>query len=416
MKVVHLSSADLDGGAAIACLRISNALRAGKIDSKLVVQKKLSYDENVLNLTTTLQERIFYNHRFLFDEAFIRVFTKTERGRFSFPLFGVNVANEQLVRNSDIINLHWVTGGFLSFKSFKRFFTLNKPIVWTLHDMWAFTGGCHYNLGCENFKSECCNCPSLRASGMRDFSNKIFKKKRALFKNANLTIVTCSKWLAEEASKSILLKGKKIVTIPNPIDTNLFKSFAQSEARTNTNLPTSKFLILFGAMTIKDERKGFKLLIESLKHIAEVNPALTENIELLVIGAGEKKQLEQIPFKINYLGRVKNTKQLVQIYNSADLYIAPSRQDNLPNTVLEALACGVPVLAFKIGGIPDMIDHKLNGYLAEPFSIDDLSNGLLWLKENMDERIKNAAREKVLKNFTQEIVSKKYIQLYSQLL
>ena len=290
MKVVHLSSSDISGGASIACKRISDALILENVDSNLLVQKKSSPDHKVQSTTNSFISRLHYNLRFALDEGYIRLLTNQQRGRFSNPFIGIDIADHPLIINSDIINLHWINGGFLSLNTLKKLGELGKPIVWTLHDMWAFTGGCHYSLDCRKFEKECNYCPSLKQSGKNDKSNKIFSEKK-YFKELNLTIVTCSKWLKLEAEKSALLGEKKILNIPNPLDTEFYKPLDKILSRKKLGLSENKIYILFGAMNLVDERKGFRYLLDSLNKLASGSPDTKVKIEILVFGKANDETL-----------------------------------------------------------------------------------------------------------------------------
>ena len=417
MKVVHLSSSDLSGGASIACKRISDALVINGVDSNLLVQKKNSADLRVKSTTKNLLSKLHYYSRFVSDEGYIRLFTNQKRGRFSNPYIGLDISNESLLRSSDIVHLHWINGGYLSLSSLKKLKQINKPIVWTLHDMWAFTGGCHYSLECRKFEKECNYCPSLRYKGKNDTSNRIFHGK-SFFEELNLTFVTCSNWLKLEAEKSQLLKGKRVMNIPNTLDTNLYKPLDEKAARNKLGLKKDKIYILFGAMNIVDERKGFKHLLGGLTKLASELDNKKDEIEIIIYGKANEKLLDSIPFKRNYFGNFKNEEDIIYCYNAADIFIAPSLQDNLPNTVLESLSCGTPVVAYNVGGLPDMIDHLNNGYLAEANSVEDLTNGLKWYLKNKSnvESLSLNARNKVIKNFSQKIVAGKYEELYRSLI
>lgn len=418
MKIVHLNSSDSGGGASIACRRISDSLKSNGIDSKVLVQNKKSQASDVSSIIENPFSKISYYLRFFLDESYIRLFTVQSRGRFSNPSFGTEVLNHQLIQEADVINLHWVNGGFLSLQSINKLKKLGKPIVWTLHDMWAFTGGCHYNLGCDKFLISCSNCPSLRFSGKNDLSSKIFKKKKDVYSDLNLTIVTCSKWLAEESGRSELLKDKKIENIPNPVDPEIYKPINKIEAGRKLNLPDDKFIILFGSMNTNDERKGLKYLLDSLNLLLQKHNELKDKIELVVFGSVDSNLIEKVPFKVNSFGSVKSESEVVHIYNSADIYVAPSLQDNLPNTVLESTSCGTPVVAFNVGGIPDMINHKMNGYLAELKSVDDLTNGILWFFNNQGKakEFSDNARQKAIENFSPQLIGKRYFELYKSLI
>jgi len=417
MKVVHISTSDLAGGAAIACKRIVDAQSSNSIDASLLVQKKISSDPRVYSTTRNLFSKLHYNLRLLFDEGYIRLLTNQSRGRFSNPAFGIDISNNPLIKASDIINLHWVNGGFLSLNALKKIGNLGKPIVWTLHDMWAFTGGCHYSLDCRKFESYCSNCPSLKFSGNKDHSYSVFKDKR-FFSDVNLTIVTCSKWLKQEAEKSTLLTKKKVINIPNPIDTDLYKPQDVTQSRKKLGLIEDKIFILFGSMNLVDERKGFKYLIESLIRLASDSPDTKKIIEILVFGKANGRIFSDVPYQIHYFGNLKSEAEIISCYNSADIFLAPSLQDNLPNTVLESLSCGTPVIAYNVGGLPDMVDHLKNGYLARVSSVEDLTNGIKWYLNNRSDSgsLRFTARDKVIKFFSKEIAAVKYRELYENLI
>jgi len=417
LKILHLSNSDTSGGASIAARRICDAQQMiPEINSKFLVQTKKSGNKNVFSTQLTFSNKIYYTFRFVLDEFSIRLLTIQSRGRFSFPFFGEDISRIDLVKNSDIINFHWINGGFLSLNSLNKIGKLKKPIVWTLHDMWAFTGGCHYTSGCVNFIDYCSNCPSLLFKSDNDLSYKIFNRKKQIFENLNLTIITCSKWLAKEVSRSKLLKDKKIISIPNPLDIDLYKPIPQMTAREKLKLPLDKKIVLIGAMNLKDERKGFRYLFEALHIINELKDKM--NIEIVVFGKLDESILNKIPFKVNQLGKLKSEQNIVIAYNSADVYVAPSLEDNLPNTVMEAMSCGVPVVAFNVGGIPDIIDNEQNGILAELKSTEELAKGitLILSDEELRKKYSLSAREKVLKDFNQKIIAERYFEVYKSLL
>ncbi len=419
MNILHISTSDLSGGAAKACYNISFALNSIGINSKILVQQKRSGDSSVTSINSGYFYKLRTKIRVIVDYLLIRFFSVKAKGRFTIPFIGTMIHNHPLVKKADIINLHWVNGGFLSLKSLEKLMELRKPIVWTFHDMWVFTGGCHYSLGCTKFITECRDCPSLIFRGQNDFSKITFYKKKKIFDRNQFIILACSNWLAGESKKSDLLKNCKISTLPNPIDTELFKPQAVDEARDALNLPKNKFIFLFSAYTASEERKGLPYLREALLSLSRTKPELSDNIEIIVMGSSTSRELNDLPFHIFYTGRLENADKIVQFYNSADLFVAPSVQENLSNTVMESLACGTPVLAFNIGGMPDMIDHMENGYLADEVSSEQLMKGFLWfLGLDADTRtsLNNKSRTKVLSNFTLSIIAKKYADQYQRLL
>ena len=418
MRVVHLSSSDINGGAARAAFSVHKALSESEIGSKMLVQQKLSDDPNTFSVVNNTISKTKFSFRFLLDYLTIKFLTNESRGRFSFPSWGIDLSNHQLIKEADVIQLHWINQAFLSLKNLQQLFSLNKPIVWTMHDMWAFTGGCHYNSDCLRFSDVCNNCPALKFPGNSDFSNKIFKQKLALFNKYKINVVTSSNWLADEVKRSTLLKGQYINVIPTPISIDTFKPLDKIEARKKFNIRFDKFIILFGTMNLNDERKGFTQLQNSLILLYERYPELREKVELLVFGKSENEQMNRIPFKINNAGKINSNKNLAQAYNSADVFVAPSLQDNLPNTVMESLACGIPAVVFNIGGMPDIVDHKLNGFLATPYSVEGLTDGIKWFFNELSDgkSYANDARKKVLDNFTAEKITEKYRVFYKSLL
>ncbi len=416
MKVAHLSTSDLSGGAAIACKRIVDAQALNGIDSNLLVQKKISSDPRVYSTTQNFLSKLNYNLRLILDEGFIRLLTNQSRGRFSNPVFGTDITSHPLISESDIINLQWVNGGFLSLDTLRKIGSLGKPIFWTFHDMWAFTGGCHYVSDCQNYLTECGNCPALKFGSKNDLSYRIFNRKKKIYDKLNITIVTTSKWLASEASNSALLKTRKVFVIPTPIDSELFKPCDKKASRRKLNLPYDKKIILFGAMNLKDERKGFKYLIEATQIINELNEL--PDIELAVFGKIDERVLSSIPYKVNQLGQLKTENEIISAYNSADIFVAPSLEDNLPNTIMESMACGTPVVAFNIGGIPDMIDDGQNGILTKLKSSENLANGIriVLSDEDLLKKFSLSSREKVVRVFNQKVIAEKYFETYKSFL
>lgn len=418
MKILHINNYDTLGGASKACFAINNALRAQGIDSEILTQSKLSKSEFVNEFSNTLFKKTTRFFRIGLDLAAIKLFTHPEMGRFSFPYLGVDISKHPKVIEADILHFHWINGGFFSLDTFQKLKNQNKKIVWTFHDMWAFTGGCHYTGGCNKFKTECKFCPYLKKSSEIDLSNKIFNQKKALFNNFDIRIVTCSNWLANETKTSALLKDKTITAIPNPIDINTFSPFDKIEVRKQLNLNQNKKYILFGTMTLADKRKGLFYLLESLRRLGNILDFPKDDIEVLIFGSSKNTDELNLPFKTTSFGRIADTKLLAKIYSAADVFIAPSLEDNLPNTVMESLSCGTPVAAFDIGGMSDMIIHKQNGYLAKPESVESLTEGIVWILSDEQRllELNNKARNKVITSFTNDIVANMYINVYKDIL
>ncbi|MBK0382251.1 glycosyltransferase family 4 protein [Pedobacter sp. SD-b] len=416
MKVCLINTADHGGGAPVACKRLLQALKP-KVDVDLLVQNKRSED---LQIFSTIHNQMgllkaelnFYLERLpfiAFQEA-----DKTVRFAFSTANTGTDISQNKHIQLAQILHFHWINQGFLSLKNIKSLLGLNKPVVWTLHDMWTFTGGCHYAGVCDHFLNECGNCQFLRTPQEHDISRKGWLKKKEIYKqNRNLVFVACSQWLANVAKSSSLLKNFRVIAIPNPIKTAIYKPLNQASLRKKWNIETEKKIILFGAANINDKRKGLVYLMEALSILKEKNPAA--NIQFLLFGKNKTLSVNQFPFPAKSFSIINNEQQLVEIYNLADVFVLPSLEDNLPNMVMEALSCAIPVVAFDQGGIPEMIDHQKNGYIAKYRSSEDLANGIGWVLDHPNDDLKNNAREKVLNSYSEEIVAEKYLALYRSL-
>ena len=418
MKIVFVNKSDRVGGAAVACRRLHTAIVKSGTDSKLLVQEKTDDDPTVIAVGSGFWKKkkdflLFVIERlyFLFYEA-----SKEIRYAFSPAVAGENIHKNTLIKNADIVHIHWFNQGYLSLKNLKALLKLNKPIVWTLHDMWAFTGGCHYVGECEKFMANCGNCPFLKNPSEKDLSYKIQQKKMQILKGANITFVTSSHWLKREADKSMLLKDFRVLSIPIPIDANVFYTADKYSIRKKLSLPKNKKLILFAAANISDKRKGLDYLLQALKLIEDNNLNFAD-IEILTFGKFDAAAFYNLSFKVYNLGVISEAEKIAEVYNAADLFAIPSLEDNLPNTIIESLACGTPVLAFNSGGMPEMVDHKINGYVAEYKSVDDLKNGIEFIINHPDAELlgKNAV-EKAQQAYSEKGVAEKYKKVYKEIL
>ncbi|WP_421800281.1 glycosyltransferase [Haliscomenobacter sp.] len=297
-------------------------------------------------------------------------------GLFSYSTFGSNVTHLEQVKQADAIYLHWVHHGFLSLVNIEQLAKLGKPIVVILHDMCYLTGGCHYSFDCDKYKTKCHNCQCFPDSKERDLSTIGFEQKLKLYaKYNNLFFVSPSKWLYDCAQQSALTHNKPLFHIPNVLDRSIFKPFDKKLAREILNIDPDEQIILFGAAHVQSPYKGWDYLQTALKLFHQrVHP---EKTSVLIFGTGDDPKIsEAIPFPIRFMGQLKDEYTLAVLYNAADVFIAPSLADNLPYTIFESLACGTPVVAFNTGGIPDLIQHEINGYLATYKDAEDLSRGI----------------------------------------
>ncbi len=412
MKVLIVNTSDISGGAARAAYRLHRSLLDAGVDSQMLVQDKRSDDYTVINLAANKIQKGFNKLRPTIDQLPIKFYKNRTKTLFSPSWFGFNNVIKKIEEiNPDIVHLHWICGGMIRVEDLAK---IKKPIVWSLHDMWAFTGGCHYDEECRKYLNRCERCKVLGSNKKNDLSRWVWKKKQKTFsKMNNITIIGLSKWVMNASEDSSLLKDKKHINLPNPIDTNVFKPFDKEKARELWKLPKNKKLVLFGAMgATSDIRKGFKELSEALYKLNG------ENIEFVVFGSSKPQNPPNFKFKTHYLGHLHDDVSLVTLYSAVDVMVVPSLQENLSNAIMESLSCATPVVAFDVGGNSDMIEHKKNGYLAKPFEPQDLANGIEWilnLNEKEYNQLCNNAREKVLREFDSKVVAKKYIELYKEI-
>ena len=416
MRVLIVNTSERIGGAAIAAGRLMDALKNNGIKAKMLVREKQTDRLSVTGLKMS-GWRVW---QFLWE----RILIWKENQFRKHNLFAVDIANTGTditsipeFQEADIIHLHWINQGMLSLNDIQKILQSGKPVVWTMHDMWPCTGICHHARECDKYHQECHHCPYIyKGGGKKDLSHQVFKKKKEIYQLAPVTFVTCSQWLKERASQSALLNGHTIVDIPNPINTSLFKPQNVMAARNKMGLPTDKKLILFGSVKVTDKRKGIDYFVESCKLLAERHPELKEELGVVVYGKNSEQLKPLIPFQVFPLDFISNDKDLVNVYNAVDLYVTPSLEENLPTTIMEAMACGVPCVGFNVGGIPEMIDHLHNGYVAEYKSAEDLANGVIWtLNESEYHTLSEEACRKAVSNYSESIIAKKYIDIFNKI-
>ncbi len=387
------------GGAGIACKRLHAALNA-----QPGVEASLLYRDEVAAKWPFYAERL----SFLPYEK-----DKTVRFSYSLANYGTDITQHPAILAADAINLHWINQGFLSLRNIAQLAQLGKPIIWTLHDMWAFTGGCHYNRGCMGYQAQCGNCPCLARPAQHDLSHRIWQKKQRLF-TKNIKIATCSAWLAKEARQSGLLRDFEITAVPNPIDHTVFAPSPAADItamRARMGIAPESKLLLFVAMKISEERKGFGHLRAALEHLRATRPS--DRYEVLVLGNADPAALAQLPYPIHAAGMVTDVAILAQWYALADVFVIPSLEDNLPNTVMESLACGTPVVGFSTGGVPDMVQHGQSGLIVPQGDSIALGEAISEITSNTERlaAMGAAARAHVLTHYSFDVVAKQYLGL-----
>ncbi len=417
MRIVHLSTSDCAGGAARAAFRLHKGLLAEGVDSKMLVQKKVSKlasveeipaDANVLRFWQWLEEFYIARNR-----------TEISNTYFSLGYPGVNLAEHPAVREADIIHLHWVAG-FQSPVSIAALQRLEKPIVWSCHDERAFTGGCHYTFGSQGYARDCAECPQLKNDPLSITVAQLADQK-SLLDAKGITILAPSRWMGNVAASSVQFKQSRIEVIPYGLETETFRAINRKEARKNLNISDDAFCFLFGADAISERRKGFQELLAALR-ICSADPGFVSlvrdrKVVFLCFGRPDKS-LESIPVPIQSSGYISSDEQMAQLYVAADLFVLPSLQDNLPNTMLEAMSCGTPVMGFNVGGIPDVVEDGVTGVLVQVGNTKAFAEAIRSVVRPPSRitAMRPACRQKMENRFTLQHQAKTCLGLYDDLL
>lgn len=418
MKVTLVNTYASFGGASIAAQRLHEALNScTRVQSRWLVQESGDH-RHAEGFAQSGFSKLLAKGRIYGDRLRFILHEKNKQVRFAFTPahYGANITRHASITSADIIHLHWITNGFLSPQSLLQLAALGKPVVWTLHDMWAFTGGCHYAGSCHAYTQSCGQCPYLRSPGPVDLSHSLHKQKARIYPQLKPTIVTCSAWLKSMAKASSLLQNFEIINIPNPISTEVYTPAPKAEMRKQLKLHPDKLYLLFVAHNITDQRKGFHLLLEALHRLKSLHPEWTEHLELLIMGNPPKEKLD-LPFASRWTGYLKDEKLKISYYQAASAFIIPSLEDNLPNTIMESLACGTPAIGLPTGGIPEMIDSGQNGILALESSAEPLSRAIetFILQKDQHSHMEAGARAKTLKEYAYPVVAQKYLEVYNSL-
>jgi glycosyltransferase involved in cell wall biosynthesis len=417
MKVVHINTLDY-GGAAIAAVRIHNAMLESGIDSSFLSLKKTIPNiinhvilPDYLNKTATNQTVSLKNYlKIKFNKDYKNYLkelnkkrvlknlaNKTNREVISFPQTEFDLLHlVSEIQQADIIHLHWVAD-FVDYPSFFR--NLSKPIVWTLHDENPFRGIFHY-AGDEETNSE---------AALKTADTQAYKlKKEALQSAFKLHIITPSSWLANLSSNQEVFRKSQVTAVANGLDTTIFKIFNKEFARKVFNLPTDKKIALFVADSLSNRRKGFDLLIGALQK-------LEGKKDILLVAIGNVPAYERQE-NVRYIGSISDERVMALAYSAVDVFILPSREDNLPNTMIESLSCGTPIIGFPIGGIKETIQNEFNGYLCPELSIEALKDTIeIFFKNSSSfnsEKISADAHAK----FDNKKQAAKYTEIYNNLL
>ena len=407
MKVLIVNTSERAGGAAVAANRLMKALNNSGVKARMLVRDKESDALTVVGLPKTLATQ----RHFLLERLSIYLRLHFRRKH----LFEIDIANSgaditrlREFREADIIHLHWINQGMLSLNGIRKILDSGKPVVWTMHDIWPATAICHLTLDCRKFTTQCSRCKYLPGGGStNDLAATVWRRKQRMVADESIFYVACSRWLEREAKASALLRGQKITSIPNPIDTHIYKRGDKREARRRLGLPEEGRLLLFVSQRVTNRNKGMDYLIEACRRLS--------GCEVVILGGHAEEVVGQLPLKAHPLGYVSDEQRIVAVYQAVDVFVLPSLSENLPNTIMEAMACGVPCVGFRVGGIPEEIDHRVNGYVAQYRDAADLSRGIQWILQEADyEQLSHNAVQKVAQSYSQQSVALKYLDVYQQ--
>ena len=389
MNVLLVSTSECSGGGAIAARRLMEALNKNGVKAKLMVRDKQSDAVTVCpigNKLPKLLERLTTLPRCGFSHARL--------WQADIANMGIDITCTREFHEADIIHLHWICQGMLSLNGIAKIMKSGKRVVWTLHDEWPYLGVCHYRGNCT--EKECRHCPILCGS----LPSSIYKRKLTLYQRWHPTFVGCSQWITDQAQQA--LPSERVVHINNCISSDIFHPTDMQQARQALSLPQNKRLLLFCSQKVTDERKGIAYLTEALQQLS------ADELHLVIVG----KNAEQIPLPDNLgvtrIGSVRE-QEMPLLYNAVDVFLTPSLQDNLPNTIAEAMSCGTPCVGFDVGGIPEMIDHLENGYVARYRDASDLAEGIRFV---LSRDLRAAAHSKAADSYGETHVAQQYINLY----
>ncbi len=417
IKVVHICSSDIIGGAAKAAYRLHRSFSGHPaVESRMLVRGKASDDSKVIRYVPRLLSLNYYFNLSIkrrITDVFWSRFQTSNKVMHSRADIRTGLLSCLRTLPCDLVHMHWLGRNTLSVEEIGQ---ISKPVVWTLHDMWTFCGAEHYVDDATDSRFHLGYKIDNRSDGESgpDMNRNVWNRKRKSWKRP-MTIVCPSRWMADCAKDSVILKNWPLHCVPNPLDLDSWKPFPKEHARKLLGLPQDKHIVLFGAIGgERDPRKGADLLRLALEKLRNFGA----DVHLVVFGQSEPVSRLPHVFPVTYLGRLQDEFSMIAAYNSADLMLIPSLQDNLPQTAVEAHACGIPVIAFNVGGLSDVVNHKITGYLARPYDTEDFAQGIaLLLNDNEKiEQMAQAARQVALKKFAAPVVANAYADIYRKVL
>ena len=422
MNVVIINTYDISGGAAKAAYRLNKGMNLIGINSTMLTRYKKSDDPRVIKIEQHLSKENLIT-KDIFSDIQINYInnnrTALSNTIFKIPYPGVSLKSHPVIINADIINLHWIAD-FLSVESIEELLSLGKPVVWTLHDQWPITGGCHYASGCDKYKTDCKGCPQLDDDPYY-FPSLVLKNKLRHLQKPNLSLITPSRWLADVANESKLFNNTNVRVIPNAIEDDIYFPADKESIRKELGIPADSITLYFGAHSAKVKIKGFTYLVDSIDHCLK-NPrfkSLVDDKKVMILLAGfPSDELEKLNIPYTSFGYLESDISMAKLYNAADLLLLPSLEENLPNLMLESFACGTPVIAFNAGGMPEFIDNHKTGRIVPLKNIEAFGDAILELvfNENLRREMGRHCREKIIKGYGLDKQANEYRSLFEELI
>lgn len=413
--VLHLCHNDRRGGGSLAAYRLHRALLEAGGRSRMLVLRRFQDDPTVASILPQAAQRTGDHAARIADRLPLRSYGRRDRSVIWSPgWFGLAGTRHAWLREADVLSLYWINGGFLSIAAIGRLLRMGKPVVWRLSDMWPLTGGCHHAQHCRRYEMRCGRCPQLGSARAADLSARQLRAKTR-WPTRNLVVVSPSLWLASLARQSAVLRGSRIEHIPTGIDLEVFQPRPRGEARAWLGLPHDRTLILFGGnQATVNPRKGLGHLLDALRRLGAAGNA--GKLELVLFGSS-RPLTQPCPVPVRDLGVLHDEARKAALFAACDLFAAPSLEENLPNTVIEAMACGTPTVAFDVGGTAELVEPHRTGYLARAEDAADLGHGIeamLGLAHTDPELVARLRRRAVQRHDARAIAAR-YLELYVEL-
>ncbi len=409
MRITHIIAGNLNEGAARGAYWLHLQLLKNGVESQIITNSKyIIKDKKISYVQQGILNKIYFALISRLFKLSLNIYPNRKKYIFSSGLFGSNIKLNKFYLNADVIHLHWING-LISTNVISQ---INKPLIWTLRDMWPFTGGCHVSMGCDRYKIGCGKCPILGSSSEFDLTKLFLLQKKNKF-HKSLQLVGISKWITDCARNSLIFNQNPIAHIPNLINLDNFYPANKEFAKKSLNLPNSKKIILVAAQNLDDPWKGFDLLVESMRFLN------TKNCHFVFFGRISTYKFKKLNYSYSELGFLDDDQSLRLAYSAADVFAAPSMFESFGKMIAEAMSCGTPAVCFNTSGQKDIIEHKVSGFKADPYDPINFAEGIDWVLTRDKESYLNlceSATLRILTQFNPDHTANAYISLYKKII